>query len=81
MRLALYTRDEAYTLQGGASGGPQSSKRRPPTTEVMGSNPVSNIWSHVGRVRQHSAEGRGFSPGSLVSSHREKLLEWVRINS
>ena len=48
---------------------PQSSKRCPPTTEVMGSIPVSNIWSHVARVRQHSAESCGFSPGSPVSSH------------
>ena len=35
---------------------------------------VWNIWSHVGRVRQHSAKGPGFSPGSLVfdsSSQRE----------
>ena len=37
----------------------QSSKRHPSTTEVMGSTPVSNIWLHVGRVRQHSAESWG----------------------
>ncbi len=27
--------------------------------------------THVKRVNQHSAESRGFSPGSLVSSHKE----------
>ena len=31
----------------------------------------SGIWSYVERVGQHSAESRGFSPGSPVSSHRE----------
>ena len=29
---------------------------------------VSSLWSHVEGVRQHSAESRGFSPGSPVSS-------------
>ena len=32
---------------------------------------------YVQRVRQHSAESRGFSPGAPVS----KLIGWVRINS
>ena len=60
-------------------GGAQSSKRRPPTTEVMGSSPVSNLWSHVGRVRQHSPESRGFSPGSPVQFLPQgKLTGWVR---
>ena len=27
--------------------------------------------THVKRVSQHSAESRGFSPGTPVSSHRE----------
>ena len=69
---------------GGGGGGEgasvtQGSKRRPPTTEVTGSSPVLSIWSHVERVRQHSVESRGFSPGSSVSSHRESWqggLEW-----
>ena len=34
---------------------------------------MSNIWSHVKRVRQHSAESRGFSQGKLPGW-------WVRIN-
>ncbi len=31
------------------------------------------LWlpAHVKRVRQHFAEGRGFSPGIPVSSHKE----------
>jgi hypothetical protein len=29
------------------------------------------LWTHVKRVRQRSAESRGFSPGAPVSSHRE----------
>ena len=60
-------------LQGLRSTVAQSSKQRPPTNEVMGSSPVSNISasSHVGRVRQHSAESRGISPVAPVSSLRE----------
>ena len=49
----------------------QSSKRRPPNTKVVGSSPVSNIWSHVRRFRQHSAESCGFPPRPSCSSHRE----------
>ena len=33
------------------------------------------------RVRQHSAESRGFSPGVPVSSAQGKLTGWVRITS
>ena len=59
----------------------ESSKRRPPSIEVMGSSPVLNICSHAGRVRQHSAESRGFSVnidrvriiGSLGSSYNRPL--------
>ena len=35
---------------------------------------IPDIWSHVGRAPQHSAEScTGFSPGSSVSSHKESL--------
>ncbi len=33
--------------------------------------------SYVKRVSQRSAESRGFSPGTPVSSHRECLTGWV----
>ena len=60
----------------------QSSKRRPPTTEVMGSSPVSSILSHIRRFRQHSAESCSFPPRSSGSSHRESCLtELFMINS
>ena len=42
----------------------QWSVRSPFTSEVAGS-------IHVKRVSQHSAESRGISPGTPVSSHRE----------
>ena len=46
-------------------------KRSPPTTEVMGSSPVSNIWSHVGRVRQHRKSwGFYFAVRSVIGLHR-----------
>ena len=57
-----------------------SSERLPPTSEVKSSNLVFKHWSYVVRVGQHSAESRGFSPGSPVSSHRE-VDGWVRINN
>ena len=45
----------------------QSSKRRPPTINVVGSSPVSNIQSqHIkhSEQSQHSAESCGFPPRS-----------------
>ena len=50
------------SMTAGASFLAQSSKRR-----------FESCIEHVESVRQHSAECRGFSPGSPVSSHREKL--------
>ncbi len=57
----------------------QWSERSPFTSEVAGSilsEGVLNVTraqcsTHVRRVSQHSAESRGFSPGTPVSSHRE----------
>ena len=47
---------------------PLSSHHCPPTTEVMGSSPISNIWSHVRRILQHSAKSCGFSPNIRINS-------------
>ncbi len=55
------------------------SVRSPFTSEVAGSILSENFLNvtraqcstHVKRVSQHSAEGRGFSPGAPVSSHRD----------
>ncbi len=57
----------------------QWSERSPFTSEVAGSILSENVLNvtraqystHVKRVSQHSAESRGFSPGTPVSSHRE----------
>ncbi len=57
----------------------QWSERSPFTSEVAGSLLSENFLNvtraqcstHVKRVSQHSAESRGFSPGTPVSSHRE----------
>ncbi len=57
----------------------QWSERSPLTSEVAGSILSENFlnvtrtqcYTHVKRVSQHSAESRGFSPGTPVSSHRE----------
>ena len=57
----------------------QWSVRSPFTSKVAGSILDWNFLSvtraqcstHVKRVSQHSAESRGFSPGTPVSSHRE----------
>ncbi len=57
----------------------QWSERSPFTSEVAGSILSENFLNvtraqgatHVKRVSQHSAESRGFSPGTPVSSHRE----------
>ena len=57
----------------------QWSVRSPSTSEVAGSILSENFLNvartqcstRVKRVSQHSAESRGFSPGTLVSSHRE----------
>ncbi len=60
----------------------QWSERSPFISEVAGSILNENILNvtraqcstHVKRISQHSAEGRGFSPGTPttpVSSHRE----------
>ncbi len=53
----------------------QWSERSPFTSEVAGSNLSENFLNvtraqcstHVKRVSQHSAESRGFSPGTPVS--------------
>ena len=66
----------------------QWSERSPFTSEVTGSILSENFLNatrsqcstNVKRVSQHSAESRGFSPGTSVSSHRE-LTGWVRINT
>ncbi len=66
----------------------QWSERSPFTSEAAGSILSENFLNvtraqcstHVKRVSQHSAESRGFSPGTPVSSHR-KLTGWVRINT
>ena len=55
------------------------SERSPFTSEVAGSILSENVLNvtrtqcstHVKRVSQRSAESRGFSPGTPVSSHRE----------
>ena len=57
----------------------QWSKHSPFTSEVTGPILSENVLkvtqtkcsTHVKRVRQHSAESRGFSPGAPVSSHEE----------
>ena len=57
----------------------QWSERSPFTSEVAASILSENFLNvtrsqcstHVKRVSQHSAESRGFSPGTPVSSHRE----------
>ncbi len=57
----------------------QWSERSPFTSEVAGSILSENLLNvtraqfstHVKRVSQRSAESRGFSPGTPVSSHRE----------
>ena len=57
----------------------QWSERSPFTSEVAGSILSENFLNvtrtqcstHVKKVCQHSAESRGFSPGTPVSSHRE----------
>ena len=57
----------------------QWSERSPFTSKVAGSILSENFLNvtraqcstHVKRVSQHSAESRGFSPGTPVSSHRE----------
>ena len=57
----------------------QWSVRSPFTSEVAGSILSENFLNvtrtqcstHAKRVSQHSAESRGFSPGTPVSSHRE----------
>ncbi len=57
----------------------QWSERSPFTSEVAGSifcEDFLNVTraqcsTHVRKVSQHSAESRGFSPGTPVSSHRE----------
>ncbi len=66
----------------------QWSERSPFTSEVAGSILSENVLdvtrsqcsTHAKRVSQHSAESRGFSPGTPVSSHKE-LTGWVRINT
>ena len=61
----------------------QWSERSPFTCEAISyPNPIlsgenvlnatrAQCFTHVKRVSQHSAESRGFSPGTQVSSHRE----------
>ena len=54
----------------------QSSEEAPFTSEIVGSSLASRYrlmcgLMHVKSVSQRSAESRGFSPGSPVSSHRE----------
>ncbi len=57
----------------------QWSEHSPFTSEVAGSILRENVLNvtrsqcstHVKRVSEHSAESRGFSPGTPVSSHRE----------
>ena len=57
----------------------RSGHRSPFTSEVAGSILSDNILNvtrtlcstHVERVSQHSAESRGFSPGTPVSSHKD----------
>ncbi len=57
----------------------QWSERSPFTSEVVGSILSENFLNatrvqcstHVKRVSQHSADSRGFSLGTPVSSHRE----------
>ena len=57
----------------------QWSERSPFTSEAAGPILRENFLNdartqcspHVKRVSQHSAESRGFSPGTPVSSHRE----------
>ena len=57
----------------------QWSERSPFTSEVAGSILSENFLNvtqtqcctHVKKVCQRSAESRGFSPGTPVSSHRE----------
>ena len=57
----------------------QWSERLPFTSKIAGSILKGNFLNvtraqcstHVKRVSQHSAESRGFSPGTPVSSHRE----------
>ncbi len=48
------------------------SERAPFTSANVGSIPVGNdLCSYMKRVRQRSAESRGFSPGTPISSHGE----------
>ncbi len=57
----------------------QWSVRSPFTSEVAGSILSENFLNvtrtqcstHAKRASQHSAESRGFSPGTPVSSHKE----------
>ncbi len=44
--------------------------RRNFTSRIVGSI-LSVLYTQVKRVSQHSAESRGFFPGTPVSSHRE----------
>ena len=72
--LAVVTSDRCI----GASVA-QWSERSPFTSEAAGSILRENFlnvtraqcFTHVKRVSQRSAERRGFSPGTPVSSHRE----------
>jgi hypothetical protein len=48
----------------------QSSEQAPFTSENVASI-LATILANVKRESQRSTESRGFSPGALVSSHRE----------
>jgi hypothetical protein len=49
----------------------QSSEQAPFTSEIVGRSSHWTNDTYMRRVSQRSAESRGFSPGTLVSSHRE----------
>ena len=62
----------------------QSSKRRPPTTEVKGSGPSGDGIEHLivrGKFGQYSAESSEFSPVSHTAKVDEALFRNQRMNT
>ena len=86
MHIDVFDAKAAYKSDVGASVA-QWSVRSPFTSEVAGSILSENFLNvtrsqcstHVKRVGQHSAESRGFSPGTAVSSHRDVPVDRLNL--
>ena len=76
----FFQRSNVYIIWGNITA-LQSSKWRPPASEAVRVLYRASVRIRIGRVRQHSAESRGFSPGSLGSTQRESWQGVGGVNS